>query len=118
MLAGGFGRYDGTYTSKDALLRETANKAREKKIGVYSPSCTPVKPPDPKCAIKGNIEKHYGKKIYHFQGCSGYNVVVVEKDRGEDWFCSEEEAQAAGFIKSEKCYGKKYQPDIGGQDPA
>jgi len=35
---------------------------------------------------------------------------MVEKDLGEDWFCSEKEAQAAGFTKPKNCYGKIYSP--------
>ena len=109
MLEEGWGRYDSTQTSKDKLLLQSAREAREKKRGVWQ-YCTQTTPPNPRCAIKGNIEKHYGRKVYHFPGCAGYNVVVVELDRGERWFCSEKEAQAAGFVKSEKCYGKKWQP--------
>ena len=58
----------------------------------------------------GQEAKKRGRKIYHFPGCAGYNVVIVELDRGEQWFCSEKEAQAAGFVKSEQCYGKKWRP--------
>ena len=106
MLAEGLGRYDSTQTikTKDQQLLAAAHQAKKEKRGVYSPRCTQKEPPNPRCPIKGNIEKHYRHKIYHLPGCSGYNTVVVERDRGERWFCSEAEAQAAGFHRSEKCY--------------
>ena len=108
MLEEGWGRYDCTGTDKDEELKAASHQAQDAKKGVYGSQCTPVDPPNPQCVIKGNIDKHYRKKIYHFPGCGGYNVVIIEKDRGEDWFCSEKEAQEAGFVKSKQCYGKKY----------
>jgi len=33
-------------------------------------------------------------------------------DLGEQWFCSEKEAQEAGYKKSEHCYGKKYKRNL------
>ena len=112
MLAEGLGRYDSTQTikEKDRQLLAAAHQAEREKRGVYSSQCTQKEPLDPKCSIKGNIDKKRGRKIYHFPGCAGYNVVVVELDRGEQWFCSEKEAQAAGFVKSEQCCGKKWRP--------
>ena len=43
------------------------------------------------CEIKGNITAK-GDRIYHLPGSSGY-----ARTRPEQWFCSEEQAQAAGF---------------------
>jgi len=65
-------------------MKEAEHRAREAQRDVYSSLCTQLEPPDPKCAIKGNVGKHDGEKIYHFLGCSGYNVVILEKNRGED----------------------------------
>ena len=90
-------------------MLEAAHRAQEAGIGVYSDQCTQSVPPTPKCAIKGNIDKHLGAKVYHFQGCSGYSRVILELDRGEGRVCSEQEAEAAGFTKAETCYGKEYQ---------
>jgi len=111
MLCEGLARYDPAQTSADKQLLAASREARKEKVGVYSSKCTQLEPPNPRCLIKGNIDKNNRKKrIYHFPGCAGYNVVIVELDRGEQWFCSEKEAQAAGFIKSEQCYGKKWRP--------
>lgn len=54
------------------------------------------------CAIKGNISTS-GEKIYHLPGCGSYEKTKIEESRGEKWFCSESEAQAAGFRKALNC---------------
>lgn len=60
-------------------------------------------PTDPKCNIKGNIsEKGYGK-TYLIPGCDNYNSVKIDSRKGEAYFCSEAEAQAAGFRKATNC---------------
>lgn len=46
---------------------------------------------DDSCQIKGNINSS-GKKIYHMPGESSY-----EQTNPEQWFCTEKEAQQAGF---------------------
>jgi micrococcal nuclease len=51
------------------------------------------------CVIKGNISSS-GEKIYHLPGQRYYNQTVIDESKGERWFCSEEEAQAAGWRKS------------------
>ncbi|HEY4694352.1 MAG TPA: thermonuclease family protein [Candidatus Nanoarchaeia archaeon] len=52
------------------------------------------------CNIKGNISVSTGEKIYHMPGQRKYNDTVVNEEKGERWFCSEEEAKAAGWRKS------------------
>lgn len=47
------------------------------------------------CAIKGNVSK--SGKIYHLPGQSDYEATRIDPRRGERWFCSEEEARAAGW---------------------
>jgi len=60
-------------------------------------------PPNEDCVIKGNIsEKGYGK-TYTLPGCSNYKNVKIDPGRGEQYFCTEEEAQAAGFEKEATC---------------
>jgi endonuclease YncB( thermonuclease family) len=48
------------------------------------------------CDIKGNINSK-GERIYHVPGGRYYANTIVESARGERWFCSEAEAQAAGW---------------------
>lgn len=47
--------------------------------------------------IKGNLTTYNGEKIYHVPGGQFYNVTDAE-----EMFCTEEEAEAAGFRKSER----------------
>lgn len=53
------------------------------------------------CIIKGNISS--SGKLYHLPGCSSYNATVISVDKGERWFCSGAEAEAAGWVKSGSC---------------
>lgn len=53
----------------------------------------PAAPGD--CAIKGNISGNGA--IYHMPGDSSYDDTRINLDRGERWFCSAAEAQAAGW---------------------
>jgi endonuclease YncB( thermonuclease family) len=53
-------------------------------------------PPDPNCVIKGNINAA-GDRIFHLPGASGYEETVIRVEQGERWFCSVEEATAAGW---------------------
>jgi hypothetical protein len=53
-------------------------------------------PPDPSCAIKGNVNSR-GEKIYHMPGQRDYDRTDIKPEEGDRWFCTPEEAQAAGF---------------------
>jgi endonuclease YncB( thermonuclease family) len=57
---------------------------------------TPAPAPARDCKIKGNISSK-GKRIYHVPGSRWYNRTKIDESKGERWFCSEEEAQAAGW---------------------
>jgi endonuclease YncB( thermonuclease family) len=50
----------------------------------------------PGCLIKGNINAE-GERIYHRPGDASYRDTRVNASRGERWFCTEEEARAAGW---------------------
>lgn len=47
------------------------------------------------CVIKGNISR--SGRIYHVPWSPWYDKVSISPQRGERWFCNEEEAIAAGF---------------------
>ena len=51
------------------------------------------------CTIKGNVNRK-GERIYHVPGQRYYAQTKMEKGSGERWFCSEDEAQAAGWRRS------------------
>ncbi|MEK7170283.1 MAG: thermonuclease family protein [Patescibacteria group bacterium] len=90
-------------------------KARENKLGLWTAcasatqtvSATPTaaasaSAASPSCTIKGNISAA-GEKIYHLQGCGSYAKTTIDENRGERWFCSESEAQSAGWRKALNC---------------
>ena len=51
------------------------------------------------CNIKGNVSTK-GERIYHVPGQKYYDDTVIQSSHGERWFCSEEEARAAGWRRS------------------
>ena len=51
------------------------------------------------CNIKGNVSTQ-GERIYHVPGQKYYNDTRISASHGERWFCSEEEARAAGWRRS------------------
>lgn len=53
------------------------------------------------CDIKGNISSE-GEKIYHVPGGQAYARTEINPSRGERWFCTEAEARANGWRKSEQ----------------
>ncbi|MFW6076389.1 MAG: thermonuclease family protein [Hyphomicrobiales bacterium] len=55
-------------------------------------------PPSAECNIKGNISRN--GKIYHVPGQTHYERTRISPDKGERWFCSEAEAEAAGWRRA------------------
>ena len=53
------------------------------------------------CRIKGNISRS-GERIYHVAGGRWYDRTKISPSKGERWFCSEEEAQAAGWRRAKQ----------------
>jgi len=105
MLKTGWARYHSDKTSVAVELKQIADENKKNKIGIYGPDCYQMENlGNPKCNIKGNIDpSNSAGKLYYYPGCVQYNTAIVEKDRGEQWFCTREEAEAAGFIKSSRC---------------
>jgi micrococcal nuclease len=54
------------------------------------------------CVIKGNISSKK-EKIFHVPGCGSYSATQIDEAAGEQWFCSEQEAVAAGWRKALNC---------------
>ncbi len=115
LIEGGFAReytYDRAYSHRDAYLA-AQQRARAKRLGVWSAACAapPAVAPAPTvaprapagpaggCVIKGNVSSS-GEKIYHVPGGGSYDVTVITASKGERWFCSEQEAEAAGWRKA------------------
>lgn len=54
-----------------------------------------------KCTIKGNISSN--GNLYHLPGCDSYTKTVISPEKGERWFCTEQEALDAGWQKAGNC---------------
>jgi hypothetical protein len=54
---------------------------------------------EPGCVIKGNISSS-GERIYHVPGQRYYDKTLINGLQGERWFCTEQEAIAAGWRKA------------------
>ena len=55
--------------------------------------------PSPECVIKGNVNGK-GERIYHQPGQLNYSKINMHKGLGARWFCTEPEAEAAGWRKA------------------
>lgn len=104
MLKLGLARFHSDNHSKKEDLKIAYDESRLKSLGIYSSQCRQsVNPDNPKCNIKGNIDKSTDTHIYYVPGCVQYKTAIVEKDLGESWFCTENEALTAGYSKSSRC---------------
>lgn len=55
---------------------------------------------DPACNIKGNVSYNGGQLIYHVPGQRYYTDTIISYTKGERWFCSEDDARAAGWRRA------------------
>jgi endonuclease YncB( thermonuclease family) len=99
----GFGADHSDGSAESFLVRDAGNIAKVEHLGIYSESCSPKEPPKKDCVIKGQIPYGGGTKFYTLPNCKWYGIANVEKFRGENWFCTEKEAENAGFTKSPNC---------------
>jgi endonuclease YncB( thermonuclease family) len=92
---------------RDQALLTLESKAKAEKRGLWGLSEAQNAPPwewrrsgggnqTGNCQIKGNISSK-GERIYHVPGSRGYGPTRIDTSKGERWFCSEAEAQAAGW---------------------
>lgn len=79
-------------------------RAREKGMGLYGKTCTQdVNLKNPSCSIKGNRRLGTNENLYHRTDCKNYKLTQVQLYLGDQWFCTEAEAQKAGFVKAGDC---------------
>ena len=88
------GSYKPTEEQERLLLLPSTPQLQPK------PSLSP-RPQEPRtaCLIKGNVNSK-GERIYHMPGQHYYNKTQIDENKGERWFCSEQEAIAAGWRKA------------------
>lgn len=102
MLLGGYSYYlRGTSDEIGDELKSATEKARQKKAGIFSQTCTQMANTEKSsCNIKGNTRNG---DIYYLPECGVYDNVEVQLYLGDRWFCNEKEAVAAGFRKPAQC---------------
>jgi endonuclease YncB( thermonuclease family) len=100
-LAWAFVKYSRDYVGQEA-------EARAAGLGVWQAETTPAwdyramrwaeydKTAPAGCPIKGNVNGH-GAKIYHLPWGRDYAKVKIDLSKGKRWFCSEGEAEQAGW---------------------
>jgi micrococcal nuclease len=100
MIEEGYGRFNGSTSPYETILSQAQQRAKSQRLGIWSSTCR-APPPPPGCEIKGNIRQ--GVKTYFPPGCKNYDQVIIDTSFGDQWFCSEIEAQTAGFTKPSGC---------------
>lgn len=97
--------------SDDYVVQEAAARAAGLGIWATGPQVAPeahrraARPaaqqaPASGCTIKGNIGN--SGRIYHMPGQRDYAATRISESKGEAWFCSAAEAQAAGFRPAQR----------------
>lgn len=91
--------------SRSEEIKAVGHEAIKNKLGIFGPECKKTVQDDAssKCKIKGNIDKGTGARLYHLPTCRHYQYVVLDLDTDENYFCSEKEAQDAGFKLAPDC---------------
>ena len=84
-----------------ALLGDSCRADKDREIRAVLFPEHPVMPPrcsiKAKFAVRARVTGNVG--IYHLQGCRSYPALT----RPDRWFCSEDDAQAAGFRRAYNC---------------
>ena len=81
-------------------LERAQVKARQTGRGIWSLLCETKQEG---CIIKGNYRSADTTRIYHTPDCYNYDRITIKPGTTDRWFCTEKEAQAAGFRKSLDC---------------
>lgn len=68
-------------------------------LALVAATCSPTYAQSGECVIKGNVSTQ-GERIYHMPGDKYYDETRISASHGEHWFCSEEEARAAGWRRA------------------
>jgi endonuclease YncB( thermonuclease family) len=103
MLESGWVRYHHDTSSQTDELKTAVEEAKNERRGIYGTCQSKDAPDNLKCVIKGNIDTNSDARKYYLPDCAQYKFTIVEKDIGENWFCTEKEAIAAGYTKAKTC---------------
>ena len=94
-----YARYSARYVTDEAQARSAGRGVWSGSMvtpEAYRQADKPAAQSAPgSCAIKGNISA--SGRIYHMPGQRDYVATRIDPAKGEAWFCSARQAQAAGF---------------------
>lgn len=98
LLEQGAGKFqlDTVNLQHSPALTAAAQKAHQEKAGLWG-KCAPSS--ELGCQIKGNLDR-LDKRWYHLPDFRHYEQTVVNLEHGDQWFCTEKEAQEAGFERA------------------
>jgi endonuclease YncB( thermonuclease family) len=95
MWAGAFiAPWDWRHRNKTTVILGAATVPVGAQAKLLAPASATTAP-SPECTIKGNVNRQ-GERIYHLPGQATYAAINM-KDPQKRWFCSEDEARAAGW---------------------
>ena len=97
----GLARFEYIKSPYYTEMKLAQKQAKSEKLGIYSPLCRMTTIQDVDCPIKGNHRA--GENVYHLPGCPNYTEVIIDESYGDHWFCSQDEAESAGFRKAKGC---------------
>lgn len=98
----GWARYTQQESAEREKIKKAGEEARAKKWGVYGMCVEESNPQNPSCKVKGNNRE--GRKTYMYPGCGTYSSVKIERDVGDEWFCTTGEAEKAGYTRAGNCH--------------
>lgn len=89
-----FAPWDWAVRNKNTAVRGSLETTVESHAILLASASGPVAP-SPACTIKGNVNRA-GECIYHTPQSRWYAKINMRISKGTRWFCSKEEAEAAG----------------------
>jgi hypothetical protein len=87
--------WDWRARDKKTTILGAAKNAPEDASAILLASASGSVAPSPDCTIKGNVNSA-GECIYHLPTSRWYKKIEMKISKGTRWFCSVEDAEAAG----------------------
>jgi endonuclease YncB( thermonuclease family) len=92
------GQEEEAHSARAGLWQWQFDKPWDWRAGILQEAVGAPESPEG-CVIKGNISGS-GERIYHMPFQQHYGRTRIDETKGERWFCTEDEAQAAGWRRA------------------
>ena len=93
--------WDWRVRNKRTTILGTAKPSSENLHAILLASASGSVAPSPECTIKGNVNRA-GECIYHTPKSRWYAKIEMKISKGTRWFCSIDEAEAAGCRETKR----------------